>query len=62
MHGAALVRIPNPFAKSEATPSRPFVDLRNRLRPAEPAGCVGCFLHRHPGEGRDPDKPKDRLL
>jgi len=27
MHGAALVRIPNPYAKSEATPSRPFVFL-----------------------------------
>ncbi len=26
MHGAALVRIPNPFAKSEATPPRPFRD------------------------------------
>ena len=24
MRGAALVRIPNPFAKSEATPPRPF--------------------------------------
>ena len=67
MHGAALVRIPNPFAKSEATPPRPFVDLRNRLRVAEPAGAPDLFqraadrarllLIRHPGEGRDLSKP-----
>ena len=61
MHGAALVRIPNPFAKSEATPSRPFVDSRNRLRFAEPAGCIGCFLHRHPGEGGSQTRPTGSL-
>ncbi|CAA2138375.1 hypothetical protein HYPP_00928 [Hyphomicrobium sp. ghe19] len=27
MHGAAMVRIPKPFAKSEAVPPRPFVFL-----------------------------------
>jgi len=45
MHGAAVVRIPNPFAKSEATPSRPFVDLRNRLCHAERTGCAFMFVH-----------------
>ncbi len=36
MHGAASVRIPNPTAKSEATPPRPFVVLctATRLRRA----------------------------
>jgi hypothetical protein len=32
MHGAAMVRIPNPFAKSEATPPRPFLDLCTATR------------------------------
>lgn len=35
------VRILNPNAESEATPSRPFVDRRNRLHSVEPAGGTG---------------------
>jgi hypothetical protein len=37
MHGAALVRIPNPIAQSEATSPRPFIigatDSASRSRP-----------------------------
>ena len=48
MHGAALVRIPNPFAKSEATSSRPFcvcaTDSASRSRPVALASW-------HAGEG-----------
>ena len=48
MHGAALVRIPNPFATSEATSSRPFcvcaTDSASRSRPVALASW-------HAGEG-----------
>lgn len=40
------VRIPNPFAKSEAVSSRPFVHLRNRLRFAKPGKALA--LKRSP--------------
>ena len=48
MRGAALVRIPNPFAKSEATPPRPFCRSRLRLCFAEPAGGAGLVSSRPP--------------
>jgi hypothetical protein len=38
MRWAAMVRIPGQNTKREAVSSRPFVDWRNRLRSAEPAG------------------------
>jgi hypothetical protein len=64
MHGAALVRIPNPFAKSEAVPSRPFLCLRLRLCSAEPAGgarlvapagCAGVLFAI--GDSRSASRP-----
>jgi hypothetical protein len=42
MHGAALVRIPNPSAKSEALPSRPFLYCPRRLAFREPAAVDVC--------------------
>ncbi len=54
MRGAAMVRIPKPFAKSEAVPPRPFVYLRNRVRFAEPDECACVEWARDArGDGRD---------
>ena len=47
MRGAAMVRIPNPIAKSEAASPRPFVRLRNRVRFAEPDGCADYWRNLH---------------
>jgi hypothetical protein len=60
MHGAASVRIPNQYAKSEALPPRPFVRSRNRRR-FRGAGRLRLGarlspLHRHAGGGRHPDR------
>ena len=56
------VRILNPNAKSEATPSRPFVNRHNRLHSVEPADRAGRVDCRNHSTSRGSWWPRTRFL